>query len=437
MHRIVQWALRSFVACSVLTGCAAGGKSMATVPAPPLTPAHITALPPDVEMCPVNGKAWPLCGTDKGSWAFEAGRYCIARSFCPSNRTSLPTIAGRTAPVDASATVKTRHLYSYLRGIWGKQIIAGQQDLTWHDATDMAERVRMDTGQYPALMGYDFMNYGMSSGDGRGQTEEAIAWARKGGLVTFAWHWRDPSLLKTPHVNNAKFYVREADTRKNTSFTIPMARGALDTGSPAFQQINDGIDLIAIELKKLSNAGVPVLWRPLHEASGSNGNGWFWWGRARSDGAPAAYAQILLWRHIYDRLVNVHGVHNLIWVWNGQDTAWYPGDDVVDVISQDVYDDSDNKTYGSQMATYVALQKMSSEKKIIAMSENSFIPDPDKIALDGAWWAWFLVWNDGHAGAGIDDRNNFWTGEYYNTNAHKKKVYNHGAVVTLDKLPRF
>jgi mannan endo-1,4-beta-mannosidase len=379
-----------------------------------------------------------VCGSDKGGWAFENGSYCVARSFCPSSRTSLPGVATRSAPVDAKANARTQAVYSYLRSVWGKQIIAGQQDLTWQDATDMAERVRADTGKYPALMGYDFMNYGMTgkAEDGLRQTEEAIAWARRGGLVEFSWHWRDPSLLGTPSVNKANFYAREADPRKNTPFTIPVARGALDRDSAGFRHINDGIDLVAVELKKLAAAGVTVLWRPLHEASGNDGDGWFWWGRTRADGVPQAYANILLWRHMFDRLVNVHGIHNLVWVWNGQDPAWYPGDDVVDIISYDIYDDSDNKAYGSQVKTYLKARMTTADNKPVALSENGYIPDPDKIAADGAWWLWFMTWNDRDTPAGVTARENFWTGEYYNTAAHKRKVYHHPRVITLDRLPR-
>ncbi len=391
------------------------------------------------ESCAVNGKSWPLCASDNGRWSFENGQYCIARNFCPANRASAPTVATREAPVDSRANAKTRATYAWLRGIWGKSIIAGQTDLSWDDSIDMAERVHADTGKYPALMGFDFMDYGMTgtSPSGQHQTEEAIAFANKGGLVSFHWHWRDPALLKTDRVNQARFYAREPDANKNTSFTIPVANGALDTGSPAYQQINDGIDLIAVQLKRLADANVTVLWRPLHEASGNDGDGWFWWGRARADGVPQAYANILLWRHMYERLVKVHGLHNLIWVWNGQDLAWYPGDDVVDIASFDIYDTTDNKTYGAQLAKYRQTGQVSTEKKPIALSENSYIPDPDKIQADGAWWLWFMTWNDGDGPAGVSSPDNFWTGEYFNTLAHKRKVYNHPKVITLDKLPRF
>lgn len=383
--------------------------------------------------CTVDGKQWSVCTGDNGSWSFESNQYCIAQKFCPANRTSLPVAAARPAPVDPNANATTQAIYTYLKSISGQKTLSGQQDLTWKDSIDMAERVFTDTGKYPAVMGYDFMNYGMTANwvEGVKQTQEAIDYAKKGGLVTFAWHWRDPAMLNTTSVNDAQFYT------KDTNFQIPVKDGALDSGNAAYAQINAGIDLIAVELKKLNDAGVSVLWRPLHEASGNNGDGWFWWGRTRADGVPQSFAQILLWRHMYDRLTNHHGLHNLLWIWNGQNAAWYPGDEYVDIVSHDIYDSTDSKTYKSQVSTYTQARKYPFESKMVALSENSYIPDPDKIATDGAWWLWFMVWNDSDTAAGVTSSGNFWTGEYYNTNAHKTKVYNHTNVITLDELPTF
>lgn len=440
-------------ACLTLTGCGGGGGGSPN-PSPSSTATSQTAKTSSspssssssstnsststtAAKCQVDGKSWPICSQQQGGWGYEGGNYCIANSFCPANRTNFPATASRASPVDSAAGDKTKRIYTYLHGIYGQKTLTGQQDLTWKDAVDMAERVFKDTGKYPALMGYDFMNYGMTANwvEGLDQTEEAIAFADRGGLVTFAWHWRDPALLGTANVNNAQFYT------KDTNFQIPVKDGGLDTTSTAFSQINAGIDLIAAELKKLSDAGVTVLWRPLHEASGNNGDGWFWWGRTRTDGAPQAYAQILLWRHLYDRLVNYHGLHNLLWVWNGQNAAWYPGDDVVDIVSHDIYDGTDNKAYKSQITLFNQARKYPGEAKMVALSENSFIPDPDKMATDSAWWLWFMTWNDGD----FDEttlvsgthKDNFWSGEFYNTNAHKTKVYNHPNIITLDELPAF
>ena len=72
------------------------------------------------------------------------------------------------------------------------------------------------------------------------------------------------------------------------------------------------IDYTAGLLKKLQDNKVPVIWRPLHEAAG----GWFWWG------AQGAAPCKKLWQVMFDRMVNHHGLHNLIWVWTRE-----PNDD--------------------------------------------------------------------------------------------------------------
>jgi len=463
MKTSTQFATRAacLVVILLLTACGGGGggsstpvasKPASSTPASSVAPSSIAPSSSSqvssssvaaLAKCTVDGKQWNVCASDNGSWSFENGQYCISQKFCPANRTSLPVTATRTVPIDPDANAKTQAIYTYLKSIWGQKTLSGQADLTWKDSIDMAERVFTDTGKYPAIMGYDFMNYGMTATwvEGVKQTEEAIDYANKGGLVTFAWHWRDPALLNTAKVNEAQFYVREADASKNTNFQIPVQDGALDTGSAAYAQINAGIDLIAVELKKLNDAGVSVLWRPLHEASGYNGDGWFWWGRTRTDGVPQSFGQILLWRHIYNRLMIDHGLHNLLWVWNGQNAAWYPGDEYVDIVSQDIYDSTDNKTYKSQISIYTQARKYPFENKMVALSENSYIPDPDKIATDNAWWLWFMTWNDGNFNqttlVSSTHADNFWSGEYYNTSAHKTMVYNHNNVITLDELPSF
>jgi mannan endo-1,4-beta-mannosidase len=330
-----------------------------------------------------------------------------------------------TTPVDPNATTATVQLYRYLRSVYGTAMIAGQMDLTWDDRIDMKERVHADTGRYPALMGYDFMNYtGGVAGSGLYQTEEAITHWNDGGIVAFCWHWRDPRGITVGR--EVPFYSSQTD------FRIPMNGQALDTASPAFEAIQNDVDVIAAELKALQDAGVAVIWRPLHEASG----GWFWWGAAREDNVEPAVAQIALWRYLFDRLVNYDGLHNLIWTWNGQSADWYPGDEYVDIVGEDVY--PGRNVYASQFGRYYrALQYPTGSDRMVALTENGAIPDPDLIALDGAWWLYFMVWNDGNGPAGLTSESNFWTGEYHNDDEHKVHVYTHDRVITLDEvLPR-
>lgn len=374
----------------------------------------------DFQGCIIGTVSQSYCQKDIGSWHYEDNVACISSSFCPANRSAEQTPMSADL-VDENANEVTEKVYDYLRAIWGSKMLSGQQDLTWRDATNQYQRVLADTGKAPAIMGYDFMQYGATSGSGLQQTEEAIAHWDRGGLVTFAWHWRDPLAAN----NVAEFYTDRTD------FYIPMNTRGLDTASPAFAAIQADIDLIAGELKKLDDAGVPVLWRPLHEASG----GWFWWGRTRNDEVSAAQAFVALWHYMFDRLTNHHGLHNLIWVWNGQSATWYPGDAYADIVSTDIYDGSQN--YASQVESYNTTAAYPIQKKLVALSENSNIPDPDAMLADQAWWLYFMTWNDVSAEEGVTSSENFWSGEYYNTQSHKQHVYDHQNVITLDELPDF
>lgn len=373
--------------------------------------------------CVIGSSKLDLCTTDNGSWGSQSGKVCLSKSMCPGMGSGIQT-AARSAPVNANANTTTKSVFTYLKSIWGNHVLSGQQDLTWQDNIDEYQRVINDTGKAPAIMGYDFMSYSLWAGNpGLQQTEEAITHWKRGGLVNFMWHWRDPDAAAN---TIGEFYTDK------TKFTIPIANGQLDTTSASFTHIEANVAVIAAELKKLQTAGVTVLWRPLHESSG----GWFWWGRAdRTDGIPPAYAQVVLWRYLYDRLTNYYGLNNLIWVWNGQSGAWYPGDNYVDIVSTDIYDGAQN--YKSQISAYNLTKSYPQESKMVALSENSNIPDPDLMKLDGAWWLYFLVWNDTDTAEGVTSSSNFWTGEYYNTKAQKIKVYNSDLVITLDELPKF
>lgn len=367
--------------------------------------------------------SYPICETDNHSWQFSHSGYCISKSFCPAHRVSLPSSSYPERLVNPSATQTAQNVFEFLNGIYGDKMLSGQMDLTWMDSIDMAERVYADTQKYPAIMGFDFMNYGMTAdwAQGQQQTEEAIDYWNAGGLVTFAWHWRDPSKLGTSEVNSADFYTT---SETMTHFRIPVKDGQLDTSSAAFSQINAGIDLIAKELLSLQDAGVPVLWRPLHEAAG----GWFWWGASRQDNVPPAFAQILLWRHLYDRLTHHHGLNNLIWVWNGQDALWYPGDEYVDIMGYDIYANN----HQSQLSTFKKAEKFSSENKMVALTETGRIPDPTLAFQDEAHWLWFMVWNDTDK---ADHKDNFWS--VVNSLAHRQAVYRHERVLSRDDLPDF
>lgn len=319
--------------------------------------------------------------------------------------------------INKNATESTKRLMNYLSSIYGEYILAGQQiGVLSHPEIDVIKDV---TGKYPAVYGFDFMNYTPSRVE-RGSTCEdtdiAIEWWKNGGIVTFCWHWNAPiDLIDIPPERSwdRGFYTEAT--------TFDFGKAMSDPDSGLFQLLVRDIDAIAIQLKRLQDHDVPVLWRPLHEASG----GWFWWG------AYGAEACIKLWKYMYHRLTELHGLNNLIWVWNGQDADWYPGDEYVDIIGEDIY--TKEHDYSSQLERFNGARAYTSSTKMITLSENGVIPAVDTMIEDQALWLWNCTWY----GDFVYERkgqNNCYSSKFTEEEA-MKLFYSHPRTITLEKLP--
>lgn len=68
------------------------------------------------------------------------------------------------------------------------------------------------------------------------------------------------------------------------SVTFDLEKALSDTESEEYKLLLADIDTIAVQLQRLKDAHVPILFRPLHEAEG----GWFWWGAKGPEPGKAA-----------------------------------------------------------------------------------------------------------------------------------------------------
>jgi mannan endo-1,4-beta-mannosidase len=142
--------------------------------------------------------------------------------------------------------------------------LSGQQDLTW--ANWIAENV----GKTPALVSVDLIDYSPSLVEFQGNVsttiEDAIAHDARGGIVSVLWHWNAPTGLYNTDDQPwwSGFYTAATDFNVTTALA--------DTTNANYTLIIRDIDAIATQLKRLQSAGIPVIFRPLHEAEG----GWFW-----------------------------------------------------------------------------------------------------------------------------------------------------------------
>ena len=177
----------------------------------------------------------------------------------------------------------------------------------------------------------------------RGEVDLALDWNDMGGLTTFQWHWHAPKGGASFYADNTTFDLANAVTTEDISQKpLSEIEAMYENGTiseECYLLVKD-IDLISGYLEELQEADVTVLWRPLHEASG----GWFWWGAAGKD------AYLWLYRLMFERQTYYHQLNNLIWVWNGQNADWYPGDDYCDIAGTDIYADQHN--YSAQTAQF-------------------------------------------------------------------------------------
>lgn len=301
--------------------------------------------------------------------------------------------------VTPNAGENTKKLYQYLLSNFQKKIISGVMTLNSFDETSW---LKQKTGKEPALLGLDFMhcNRGYTWYDNLTPVNDAKIWYNRRGIPAFCWHWRDPS-RKT-----------EAFYTADTSFDVSRI---FDEHSSEYKAIIADIDYTVGLLKVLSDQDIPVLWRPLHEASG----GWFWWGAKGPESCKR------LWNIVFDRMVNTHKLTNLIWVWTTDARSgnmdWYPGDASVDLLGVDYY--ANEGDFSSQIQTFEKIKNDFKGKKMIALSENGSVPAPDRLTGDKAQWLYFMTWY-GHF---VEDGK-------YNPLSHWDNVLSHPYVITLDEM---
>ncbi len=337
---------------------------------------------------------------------------------------------------DPQATPETQLLMNYLTEVYGNHIISGQQEI-YGGGNDGNTELEFDwihnlTGKYPAIRGFDFMNYNPLYGWEDGTTDRMIDWVNnRDGIATASWHINVPRNFTTyqlgDHVDWKEATYKPTETNFNTA-------NAVIPGTKEYQYVMSTIDDLAEQLLILQDNNVPVLFRPYHEAEGNgglNGEGaWFWWASAGAD----VYKQ--LWDMLYTELTETYGLHNLIWTYNSYvyntSPAWYPGDDQVDIVGYDKYNTIYNRNDGLSgvpnedaiTSTFYQLVDLTDGKKMVAMTENDTVPSVQNLTEEKSGWLYFCPWYGEHLMSSA-----------FNYPATLKTLYQSDYVITLDELP--
>jgi mannan endo-1,4-beta-mannosidase len=259
--------------------------------------------------------------------------------------------------VDSEATPETIKLYSYLYAV-GKmsKVLYGHQNDTHHKAFLQKSASWSDTqdvtGSAAAICGIDALSFvgaemeltPAEQAQGITFVDKAaslsIETAKNGAIITLSCHM--------PNFEVVKQKGKGADGKYNYGGYLPGdMRGNVVPRILPGGDLNDVykgyLDLVAEYAHKLAENNVPIIFRPFHENNGS----WFWWG-AKAKNAGTLEERNALVRYTVEYLRDTKQVHNFLYAYSpngpfrtdGEYFKDYPGDEYMDILGVDYYDDN-------------------------------------------------------------------------------------------------
>lgn len=302
------------------------------------------------------------------------------------NFSTRPAPVLKTELMDPAATPEAKKLFSFLQSQYGKKTLSGTMGAIAWDS-EYYDFISQQAGKAPAVIGFDYLHLAASPAnwiDYGDITPVREAW-EAGNIVQIMWHWN------VPRLNNKKAELSTDISRFSPS-------NAMVPGNWEYNIMEKDIAKVAGYLKLIQDAGIPVIFRPFHEAAGDydpSWGPWFWWG---GEGVEVTKQ---LWDHLYNKLVNDYGIHNMIWCWTVQTNKAgelatldllqdaYVGDDKCDFVGVDIYSGED---LFSDFDRFYLTRELVQGKKMVAMSECGKLFNPDVAFEKGETWLYFMQW---------------------------------------------
>ena len=295
----------------------------------------------------------------------------------------------------------------FLKSIEGKHTIGAMHNRQPNaDPNYYSRWFNRVTGQWPGMYSSDFQFEPQEIAQRQRMTDQVINEWNNGAMIHLMWHACNPAKSTPCQWNNQGVLSSMTDAQWNQLIT---------NGTSINKKWKSMMDDIAVYLQQMKNAGVEVLFRPLHEMNQDI----FWWG-----GRPGAKGTARLYQITHDYLTQEKGLTNIIWLWNLQDfetleadlQSYDPGAKYWDMLTMDMYW-SDGTGYTQKK--YNAIVKKAAGKPI-AISECEDLPSPNLLASQPLW-TFVMPWSE----------------LTFETNSNEKiqQTYFSERVLVLDEMP--
>lgn len=312
-------------------------------------------------------------------------------------------ITSSSLVVAGEAPHKTLNL---LYAIQGTHTLGGMHNKEPNaDPLRYSDQLNGITGNWPGLHSGDFLFAAVDINNRQTMINEIIAQWNAGAVVNLMWHACNP-------VGTSPC---QWDGGVIAELTDPQWNDLLTDGTVLNNRWKARMDEVAVFLQQLEDAGVEVMFRPLHEMNQSL----FWWG-----GRPGIDGTARLYQLTHDYFKHTKGLSNLIWVWNLQDFStlaadvddYDPGHEYWDVFSMDMYW-SDGQGYTTEK--YNAIRNKAAGKPI-AIGEAEDLPSPTLFENGQPDWSFFMGWSEL---------------TFNNSNEKLNTIFHSPRVITREEMP--
>lgn len=284
---------------------------------------------------------------------------------------------------DSELDESAKALQSYLNGLKNSdQVLFGHQNDVSRSVNANASLgdVYDVTGSVSGVFGIDTLALAGSEAGGtdaasalRNSVEYSKKAAQNGAIVSLSAHMPNFTNSKIKKNDDGSYDFFNCDFSESKDLSNDSLKTILPGGENN-EVYNAYLDIIADYANQLAKDKIPVMFRPLHENTGS----WFWWGSTNSEESYKS-----LYRYTRDYLES-KGVHNMLYVYSPcgpvsseEDfMSRYPGDEYVDVLGFDYYADytygqaADESYFENLDSTCQVVSKIADEhNKIAGISE--------------------------------------------------------------------
>lgn len=245
------------------------------------------------------------------------------------------------------------------------------------------EHIEKLSGKTPEVFSSDFGFSTHPNDDYRKRDEllaKFIALSKKVKILTLSYHQCRPDIQEPCTFNTGV---------ANVDFTESQWNELLKWDSPLNKLWQKQIKKLAEFLLKLQEKNITVYLRPYHESNIPS----FWWSDINNPKHSVG-----LWKMLYKHLQNDYKIKNLKWVWSlsyhqkylTNLAAFYPGDDLVDVLGFDIYPSKKDSPPEFQNAWDLLIKISSTKAK--ALTEVSKLPSLKELSKNN--WLYIVPWGE-------------------------------------------